>query len=179
MEINSIQHVTAANLCNNRVLWSKKENIELYRCYCLAKLKSLPIKSGTFELWRQRNPTLRPRMNASALFVQKGIIEHLLTSADKQQILKESEDKIKLQNSTNNEPCTKRQKVLWSKKEEIELYRCYCLARLKSLPIKCGAFKLWRERNPMLRPTMSAAALYNRKRMIEDLVTSTEKKSKF
>ena len=66
-------------------------------------------------------------------------------------------------------------KCCGKKKEEIELYRCYCLARLKSLPIYCGTFKLWRERNPMLRPTMNAAALYHRKNKIEDLFTSTEK----
>ena len=43
-----------------RVLWTKKDNMKLYRCYCLTQLKKLPIKNETFVLWRKRNPTVRP-----------------------------------------------------------------------------------------------------------------------
>ena len=76
------------------ILWTKEENMEVYRCYCLTELKKLPTKTEMYKLWRQRNPGIRPTLSADALLKRKNNLKSLLTTTEKNIILRESEEEI-------------------------------------------------------------------------------------
>ena len=54
-----------------RQKWSREQNEEIYICYIMAKAKLLPVIKGTYEIWRKRNPDLRPEIDANKLANQK------------------------------------------------------------------------------------------------------------
>ena len=93
-----------------RTLWTKEENLEIYKCYCITHLNKLPIQSEMFKLWRQRNPTVRPTLSIAALYHRKLKVMQLLTTIEKDKILKEADKEIltpkakeNFQNSTDKE----------------------------------------------------------------------------
>ena len=52
---------------NNKQKWTIEEKLDLYRCYCKALSKGLKVTKGTYEIWREENPTNRPNMNPTTL----------------------------------------------------------------------------------------------------------------
>ena len=71
----------------NKISWTKEDDTELYRCYCITQLNKLPIQDELFKLWSQRNPTLRPTLTTSTLRSRAYKVVHILTNTEKIQNL--------------------------------------------------------------------------------------------
>ena len=59
-----------------RIRWTKDEQVDLYRCYCEAKLLKLPLTKGTYEIWRKKNPSSRPNTTQVTLSTQRRYVEN-------------------------------------------------------------------------------------------------------
>ena len=47
----------------------------------------------------------------------------------------------------------------WTDNDKKELYICYCLAKLRKLKVINGTYSIWKERNPLLWPCITAYAV--------------------
>ncbi|CAH1104417.1 unnamed protein product [Psylliodes chrysocephalus] len=57
-----------------RVTWTKQEMRELMWCYQYCKENTNENYKNVYELWRRRNPTIRPHIDAKKLLTQKNYI---------------------------------------------------------------------------------------------------------
>ena len=84
--------LTTTNKIRNK--WTKDEKLELYRCYCIAKISNTtaPATKGTFKIWRERNPEIHPKMTSTTLNTARRYAEkNTLVSAEMINIRKEEE----------------------------------------------------------------------------------------
>ena len=69
---------------NNR--WTKEQSEDTYFCYYIAKLKKLPITSGTHQIWRSRNPSIFPYIDANKLNTYRRFYEKKMSIDEKKLI---------------------------------------------------------------------------------------------
>ena len=66
--------------------WTKNRQLELYRCYCIAKKRNLPISTGLHNTWMDRNHD-SPHFHADYLIKMKERFEVKLTESDRNDIM--------------------------------------------------------------------------------------------
>ena len=74
--------------------WTKDEQVDLYKCYCIAINKGLPVTKGTFEIWRKKFPTTHPNMTSNTLSGQRRYVQsNILTKSEMKKIEDETKGK--------------------------------------------------------------------------------------
>ena len=179
--INSIQQGSGPIQHNNgREIWTKEDNIELYRCYCLSMSRHLKKGNGTLQIWKDRNPNIKPHLNVTTIFYQLKKSEQILSDSEKDEIigkikngipekLKNNNKKRKIkQEKTIHENTNKKSKIAqktsknkkaWTEKENEELHRCHGLALHTGANMRERRFNMWRTRNPSIRTDMNKNTL--------------------
>ena len=63
--------------------WTREQSEEAYICFYIAKLQKLPITNGSYHIWRDRNPTLFPHINANTLNNYRRYFQKKISSDEK------------------------------------------------------------------------------------------------
>ena len=112
-------------------VWSKEENREIMKCYYLANDQKLPKQSGTFKVWKERNPMIKPHVTSFQLSRQRVELENSMSTSE-------------LQNIRNGIPHNHRycnQSELLTM-ENIEIIKCSILARKIKMRLNEATFQL-------------------------------------
>ena len=117
------------NRNSKQYVWTTDDKIELYICYRLAKIQKLKVQQGTYDIWKFRNPHVKCKINAATL--------------NKKRILFEKSIDSKNEKSINDIIATDTMK-----RDLVEIYKCYCLAKTRHLISIEGTYSIWMERNP-------------------------------
>ena len=75
--------------------WTRDEKVEVFKCYLLARFKKLPITSGTFDMWKERNPSPKVKMTPVTLSNQRRMFAKSLTLSEQKVMEKEVEAELK------------------------------------------------------------------------------------
>ena len=76
----------ATQTSNRSNRWTREQSEEAYICFYIAKLQKLPITNGSYHIWRDRNPSLFPYLNANTFNTYRRYYQKKL-SLDEKQIL--------------------------------------------------------------------------------------------
>ena len=75
------------NITNKSInVWSREENREIMKCYYLAQRQKLSKQSGTFKVWKERNPMVKPHVTSYQLIRQRLELENSMPISELQNI---------------------------------------------------------------------------------------------
>ena len=98
IEVNTIKSIDNGK----RKQWTNKENNELYKCFILAKKQGITNCKGVYEIWRGRNPTIRPYMTPVKLQRRRNYLDGTLTESEKKCITEQCTKECLRSVSTTN-----------------------------------------------------------------------------
>ena len=75
--------------------WKREESEEVYLCFILAKLHKYPITSGTYKLWRARNPSKFPHLTPVTLSNYRRYYERKMSTDEKRIVHKQAHTVLK------------------------------------------------------------------------------------
>ena len=162
--VTNVDEIKSTKIGIDERSWTKENDIELYKCYILAKRRRLNVIDGIMKMRKERNPKLTTNLSAKYLDQRRRRIDEKLTQNEINMII----------HDLDNEELCSTQNDLWTRNENVELYKCYIIAKKKKLKVVDGTMDIWKRRNPDKNQAQSASNLNRRRWQFEQSLTNVE-----